>query len=130
MVLSQWKLWGAGQRRVAMNDAQRYRENAAECLSAAERRGSPYRTLSFSLAAYWLSLARQQEAVDGIRGNASEATHAAAGRARSEGSKFSTCWSVDDYGPGQRTGLACERPHRYAPRIPGSVASGSGDIEA
>jgi hypothetical protein len=72
---------GRGAARVAMNDAQRYRENAAECLSAAERRGSPYRTLSFRMAA-WLSLARQEEAVDGMRGNASEPA-AAAGRARS-----------------------------------------------
>jgi hypothetical protein len=44
-----------------MNDAQRYRMNAVECLSAAERRVSPYHNLAFIIAASWLSLARQQE---------------------------------------------------------------------
>jgi hypothetical protein len=52
-----------------MNDAQRYRINAAECLSAAERRGSPYHSLALTIAAYWISLARQQEAVDGLLGS-------------------------------------------------------------
>jgi hypothetical protein len=47
-----------------MNDAQRYRMNAAECLSAAERRGSPYHSLAFTIAASWLLLERQQKAVD------------------------------------------------------------------
>jgi hypothetical protein len=47
-----------------MNDAQRYRMNAAECLSAAERCGPPYRGLTFAIAASWLSLERQQETVD------------------------------------------------------------------
>jgi hypothetical protein len=55
-----------------MNQAQRYRMNAAECLSAAERRGSPYQSLAFTIAAYWLSLARQQEAVDALLGDGSE----------------------------------------------------------
>jgi hypothetical protein len=56
-----------------MNDAQRYRINAAECLSAAERRQSPYRSCAFTMAAYWLSLARQQEAVESLLGDGSEA---------------------------------------------------------
>jgi hypothetical protein len=59
-----------------MNDAQRYRKNAAECLSAAERRDSPYHSFAFTMAAYWLSLARQQEAIADILGNWSEAPHA------------------------------------------------------
>jgi hypothetical protein len=44
-----------------MNDARRYRINAAQCLSAAEQRASPYRRLAFTVAPYWLSLERQQE---------------------------------------------------------------------
>jgi hypothetical protein len=52
-----------------MNDAQRYRMYAAECLSTAERRESAYRKLAFTMAACWLSLARQEEAVDGLLGN-------------------------------------------------------------
>jgi hypothetical protein len=47
-----------------MNDAQRYRMNAAECLLAAERCELPYRGLTLVIAASWLSLARQQEAID------------------------------------------------------------------
>jgi hypothetical protein len=47
-----------------MNDAQRYRMNAAECLSAAERCELPYRGLTLAIAASWLSLARHQEAMD------------------------------------------------------------------
>jgi hypothetical protein len=34
-----------------MNDAQRYRRNAAQCLTAAEPRESPYRRLAFTIAA-------------------------------------------------------------------------------
>jgi hypothetical protein len=47
-----------------MNDAQRYRTNAAECLSAAERCEPPYRGLTLAIAASWLSLAGQQIAMD------------------------------------------------------------------
>ncbi len=61
-----------------MDDAQRYRKNAADCLSAAEQRGSPYRGLAFTMAAYWLSLARQQEALDGLLLDASEPPRAGA----------------------------------------------------
>jgi len=42
-----------------MNDAQRYRMNAPECLSAAERCEPAYRSLTLAIAASWLSLARQ-----------------------------------------------------------------------
>ena len=47
-----------------MTDAQRYRMNAAECLSAAERCEPLYRGLTLAIAASWLSLARQQTAMD------------------------------------------------------------------
>jgi hypothetical protein len=47
-----------------MNDAQRYRMNAAECLSAVERCAPPYRGLTLAIAASWVSLARQQIAMD------------------------------------------------------------------
>jgi hypothetical protein len=47
-----------------MDDAQRYRMNAAECILAGERCGPAYRDLTFALAESWLSLARQQEAMD------------------------------------------------------------------
>jgi hypothetical protein len=53
-----------GERRVAVHDVQRYRMNAAECLSAAERSGPDYRGLKLAIAGAWLSLARQQEAMD------------------------------------------------------------------
>jgi hypothetical protein len=63
-----------------MSDAQRYRMNAAECLSAAERCELPYRGLTLTIAEAWLSLARQQEAIDellGIWGRARSATSTA-----------------------------------------------------
>jgi hypothetical protein len=47
-----------------MDDAQRYRMNAAECLSAAERCGPGYRALTLIIAASRLTLARHQEAMD------------------------------------------------------------------
>jgi hypothetical protein len=49
-----------------MNDAQRYRMNAAECLSAAERCGPAYRDLTVSIAETWLALARHQDAIDEV----------------------------------------------------------------
>jgi hypothetical protein len=61
-----------------MNDTQRYRTNAAECLSAAERRESPYRSFAFTIAAYWLSLARQQEAMSELLGVGGDAAMPAA----------------------------------------------------
>jgi hypothetical protein len=60
-----------------MNDAQRYRMNAVECLSAAGRCEPSYRGLTLATAASWLSLARQQEAMDellAIWSNAQSAT--------------------------------------------------------
>jgi hypothetical protein len=47
-----------------MNDAQRYRMNAAEILSAVERCAPPYRGLTLAIAASWVSLAWQQIAMD------------------------------------------------------------------
>jgi hypothetical protein len=63
-----------------MNDAQRYRMNAAECILAGERCGPAYRDLTFALAESWLSLTAQQEAMDEllvIWSNAGSATSAA-----------------------------------------------------
>jgi hypothetical protein len=53
-----------GNGELPMNDAQRYRTNAAECLSAAESCESPYHGLTLAIAASWVSLARQQKAMD------------------------------------------------------------------
>jgi hypothetical protein len=58
------------------SDGQRYRVNAAECLSAAERCGRDYRDLTLAIAASWLSLARQQKAMDELLVNWSEARSA------------------------------------------------------
>jgi hypothetical protein len=66
-----------GNGELPMNDAQRYRMNAAECLSAAERCDPAYRGLTLAIAASWLSLARQQEAVDGVLAIWSKAQSAA-----------------------------------------------------
>jgi hypothetical protein len=66
-----------------MNDAQRYRQNAVECLSAAERCGRAYRGLTLGIAESWLSLARQQRAMDEllvIWGDARSATCTASDR--------------------------------------------------
>jgi predicted Zn-dependent protease len=49
-----------------MNDVQRYRVNAQECLSAAERCEPAYRDLTISIAETWLALARHQDAMDGL----------------------------------------------------------------
>jgi hypothetical protein len=57
---------GRRQRRVAVDDAQRYRANAADCILAAERFGPAYRYLTLDIAESWLSLARQQEVTDGL----------------------------------------------------------------
>jgi hypothetical protein len=61
-----------------MNDAQRYRMNAAECFSAAERRGTAYRDLTLAIADAWLSMARQQEAIDELLAILSETQAATA----------------------------------------------------
>jgi hypothetical protein len=47
-----------------MSDVERYRRNAAECLSAADRCEQPYRHLTLAIAETWLSLARHEEAMD------------------------------------------------------------------
>jgi hypothetical protein len=47
-----------------MNDVQRYRVNAEECLSAAERSEQPYRRPALAIAEAWLSLARHEEAME------------------------------------------------------------------
>jgi hypothetical protein len=68
-----------------MDDAQRYRLNAAECLSAAERYDPPDRGLTLAIAASWMSLARQQIAMDellSIWSEASSNTLAETGRRR------------------------------------------------
>jgi hypothetical protein len=50
-----------------MHDSQRYRDSAAECVLAAEEACQPYyRKLHLSMAASWLSLARQDEAIDNL----------------------------------------------------------------
>jgi hypothetical protein len=73
-VCKELKLGARGNRRVAMNDAQRYRMNdaqryrmnAAQCLSAAERCEQPHRRPALAMAEAWLSLARHEEAMDGL----------------------------------------------------------------
>jgi hypothetical protein len=50
-----------------MHDSRRYRDSAAECLLAAQAPCQPYyRRLRLSMAASWLSLARQDEAMDNL----------------------------------------------------------------
>ena len=50
-----------------MHDSQRYRDNAAECLLAAQEAREPHcRQLHLSMALSWLSLARQDEALDNL----------------------------------------------------------------
>jgi hypothetical protein len=48
-----------------MHDSTRYRDTAAKCLQAAQETCQPhYRKLQLSMAVSWLSLARQDEAMD------------------------------------------------------------------
>ena len=48
-----------------MHDSQRYRYNAADCLLAAKEARQPYYgKLRLSMAASWLSLTQQHEAMD------------------------------------------------------------------
>ncbi len=47
-----------------MNDARRYRGNAAECLLAAKTCERSYRGLTIAIASSWYALALQDEAVD------------------------------------------------------------------
>jgi hypothetical protein len=51
----------------AMHASRRYRDNAAECLLAAQEACQPYyRKLHLSMATSWLSLARHDEAIDNL----------------------------------------------------------------
>jgi hypothetical protein len=47
-----------------MNDARRYRMNAAECLLVAKTCEPPYRGFILAVATSWHALARQDEAMD------------------------------------------------------------------
>ena len=48
-----------------MHDSRRYRDSAAECLLAAQEASELYcRELHLSMAISWLSLARQDEAIE------------------------------------------------------------------
>jgi hypothetical protein len=49
-----------------MTDAQRYRMNAIERLSAPKGCGSASRDLTLAIAASWLALARHEDAMDGL----------------------------------------------------------------
>ena len=50
-----------------MHDSQRYRDRAAECVLAAQEACQPYyREIQLSIAVSWLSLARQDEAMDDL----------------------------------------------------------------
>jgi hypothetical protein len=49
-----------------MHDSRRYPDNAAACLLAAQDCEPYYRKLHLSMAASWLSLARQDEAIDNL----------------------------------------------------------------
>ena len=50
-----------------MRDSRWYRDSAAECLLNAQEAYQPYyRKLKLSMAASWLSLARQDEAIDNL----------------------------------------------------------------
>jgi hypothetical protein len=70
---------------VPVNDAQRYRMNAAQCLTAAEQRETPYRRrLAFTIAAYWLALERYQAALDELVANGGEEGFSDAGDAPAE----------------------------------------------
>jgi hypothetical protein len=50
-----------------MNDARRYRVNAADCLLAAKTCQLGYRAIILSVSACWHSLAIEEEATDLLR---------------------------------------------------------------
>jgi hypothetical protein len=65
-----------GRMEEAMHDSERYRDSAAECLLASQEASQLYyRQLFLSMAASWLSLAHQDEAIDNLlaRWNTDEA---------------------------------------------------------
>jgi hypothetical protein len=50
-----------------MHESERYRSNAADCLSEAYDAGQPdHRNLNLFTAAAWLSLAREDEAIESV----------------------------------------------------------------
>jgi hypothetical protein len=49
-----------------VHDSERYRSNAADCLSEAHERQLSHRNLNLFAAAAWLSLARQDEAMESV----------------------------------------------------------------
>jgi hypothetical protein len=50
-----------------MHDPHRYRDSAAECLLASQEASQPYyRKLFISMAASWLSLAHEDEAIGNL----------------------------------------------------------------
>jgi hypothetical protein len=49
-----------------VHDSERYRSNAADCLSEAHERQPSHRNLNLFAAAAWLSLARQDEAMESV----------------------------------------------------------------
>jgi hypothetical protein len=53
--------------RGAMDDARRYRVNAADCLLAAKSCQPGYRAIILSVSACWHSLAIEEEALDLLR---------------------------------------------------------------
>jgi hypothetical protein len=60
-------LWfrSEGEWKAQMHESRRYRDNAAECLLAAQDECQPYyRRLHLSMAGSWLSLANQDEAIE------------------------------------------------------------------
>ena len=93
-----------------MHDAERYRCNAAECLLAAQEEGRfCYRKLRLLMAASWLSLARQDEAMDNLL-----ASWATAERVKTDGLRTSVPLRKPSF---QGTGyyrLALKRENRAA----------------
>ena len=50
-----------------MDDSKRYRANASECLLASyDEASQPYGKLNFSMALFWLVLAREDEAINNL----------------------------------------------------------------
>jgi hypothetical protein len=61
-----------------MRGSQRFRYSATECLLAAKKASQPYyRKLRLSMAASWLSLARQDETRDNLFGSLDTGEHRA-----------------------------------------------------
>jgi hypothetical protein len=56
----------SGRMEATVHDSERYRSNAADCLSEAHERQPSHRNLNLFAAAAWLSLARQDEAMESV----------------------------------------------------------------